>query len=221
MVITLSDNKEKLYFPINPEKLSYASATHFQEYFIMNKGAVKVPNGDEATNVGWECFFPGEQLQNAPYVHNWQEPKVIHNRLEQWKQNGEKLMLNITGTPFAFWVYISEYEVTLNDAYGNFYYTIKFSKVIEITVSTTTKAVQRPATTGTERTSPATNTHTVKSGDNLWVISRKYYGTATQALVDKIYNANKDVIEQTAKKYGKKSSNKGWWIYPGTVLNIP
>ena len=37
----------------------------------------------------------------------------------------------------------------------------------------------------------------------------------------KIINANKSVIEETAKKYGKKSSSNGWWIYSGEVLTIP
>lgn len=65
--------------------------------------------------------------------------------------------------------------------------------------------------------------YTVKSGDNLWAIARSKYGSGKDYIL--IYNANKDVIESTAKKYGKKSSYKGstpgWWIYPGTKLTIP
>jgi len=63
--------------------------------------------------------------------------------------------------------------------------------------------------------------YTVVKGDNLWKISRKFYGTANQSLVTKLYNANKTIIEKTAKKYGKKSSSNGWWIYPGCKLVIP
>lgn len=61
--------------------------------------------------------------------------------------------------------------------------------------------------------------YTVKKGDCLWKISRKFYGTGTKWKT--IYNANKTVIENTARKYGKKSSSNGWWIYPGTKLQIP
>ena len=59
----------------------------------------------------------------------------------------------------------------------------------------------------------------IKSGDTLWAIAKKKYGNG--AAYTKIYNANKSVIEATAKKYGKKSSSNGHWIYPGTKLTIP
>ena len=35
------------------------------------------------------------------------------------------------------------------------------------------------------------------------------------------YNANKEVIEATAKAHGKANSDNGRWIWPGTVLTIP
>lgn len=66
---------------------------------------------------------------------------------------------------------------------------------------------------------PKNKTHTVKSGDTLWGISKKYYGTGTKW--ETIYEANKKIIEKTAKKYGRKSSSNGHWIYPGTELTIP
>ena len=37
----------------------------------------------------------------------------------------------------------------------------------------------------------------------------------------KIYQANAETIEQEARKRGKKSSDNGRWIYPGTVLVLP
>ena len=61
--------------------------------------------------------------------------------------------------------------------------------------------------------------YTVKKGDCLWKISKKFYGTGTKW--KKIYNANKTIIEKTARKYGKKDSSNGHWIYPNTKLVIP
>ena len=49
--------------------------------------------------------------------------------------------------------------------------------------------------------------YTVKSGDCLWTIAKKYYGNGAQYM--KIYNANKDKI-----------SNPNL-IYVGQVLTIP
>ena len=62
-------------------------------------------------------------------------------------------------------------------------------------------------------------TYTVKKGDNLWSIAKKFYGSGTKHTV--IYKANKDVIEKKAKYYGRSSSDNGYWIYPGTKLTIP
>lgn len=92
-----------------------------------------------------------------------------------------------------------------------------------VTVKAVTKA---PATvnTGKNRSAGAgANTsgksYTIKSGDTLWNIAKKKLGNG--ARWKEIYNANKTVIENAAKKRGKASSSNGHWIWPGTVLTIP
>lgn len=52
-----------------------------------------------------------------------------------------------------------------------------------------------------------TKTYTIKKGDTLWAIAKKYYGNGSQ--YTKIYNANKDKISNPNK------------IYPGQVIKIP
>ena len=61
--------------------------------------------------------------------------------------------------------------------------------------------------------------YTVKKGDNLWNLARKYLGSGTK--MKDIYEANKDAIEKEAKRRGKKDSDNGHWIWEGTKLNIP
>ena len=62
-------------------------------------------------------------------------------------------------------------------------------------------------------------THTVVPGDTLWDLARKNYGSGAKYTI--IYNANKEIIEATAKARGRASSDNGHWIWPGTVLTIP
>lgn len=62
-------------------------------------------------------------------------------------------------------------------------------------------------------------TYTVVSGDTLWGISKKFYGSGTKYHI--IYDANAGLIESTAKAHGKKSSDNGHWIWPGETLTIP
>lgn len=65
----------------------------------------------------------------------------------------------------------------------------------------------------------AGDTYEVKSGDTLWELARQFYGDATK--YQTLYNANREVIEQAAKKRGKSGSSNGYWIFPGTQLMIP
>lgn len=69
---------------------------------------------------------------------------------------------------------------------------------------------KKTASVETQRSSsnaPQTKTYTVKKGDTLWGIAKKYYGNG--AKYTQIYNANKDKI---------KNPNL---IYPGQVFTIP
>ena len=61
--------------------------------------------------------------------------------------------------------------------------------------------------------------YTVKKGDNLWNLAKKYLGSGTK--MKDIYAANKDTIEAEAKKHGKANSDNGHWIWPGMKINIP
>lgn len=73
--------------------------------------------------------------------------------------------------------------------------------------------------TAPANTSSGGSSYTVVSGDTLWGISKRFYGSGAKYNI--IYDANKDTIESTAKAHGKSSSDNGHWIWPGTVLTIP
>ena len=80
--------------------------------------------------------------------------------------------------------------------------------------------IQEAATgTGSGGSQGAGASHTVAAGDTLWALAKKYYGSGTKYTI--IYDANKDIIESTAKARGKSNSGNGHWIWPGTVLTIP
>jgi nucleoid-associated protein YgaU len=92
-------------------------------------------------------------------------------------------------------------------------------------VQTPTSSTQKTTSTSNqsrsnENKNKKTEKYTVKSGDCLWNIAKAKLGSG--AKWKKIYDANKTIIEETAKKRrnGKGSSN-GHWIYPGTELIIP
>ncbi|MBR1532709.1 MAG: LysM peptidoglycan-binding domain-containing protein [Eubacterium sp.] len=91
-------------------------------------------------------------------------------------------------------------------------------KTSSSSASSLAKAVKK-AVSKRAKTSTKPKTYTIKKGDTLWAIAKKYLGSGNKWKT--IYNANKSVIEKAAKKHGKSSSSTGHWIYPGTVISIP
>ncbi|WP_108999169.1 alpha/beta fold hydrolase [Streptomyces rishiriensis] len=62
-------------------------------------------------------------------------------------------------------------------------------------------------------------THTVASGDTLSDIARQALGNALRW--DSVYSLNQQSIEDEARRHGFASSDRGHWIFPGTVLALP
>lgn len=99
------------------------------------------------------------------------------------------------------------YDVTVSLRFKEYHAYGTVKQVVEQKVETVLKDVTTMAT------------YIVKKGDCLWKISKKFYGTGEKWKT--IYTANKNRIETTARKHGKKSSSNGWWIYPDMKLYIP
>lgn len=64
---------------------------------------------------------------------------------------------------------------------------------------------------------PAPRSHTVKTGDTLWMLATRYY--ANPLAWRRIYETNAATIDAVARSRGKAGG--GHWIFPGTVLVIP
>lgn len=211
--------KREIRFPLLPEKIPFPSGDAMGiSYEIMDLGEVVIPSGTELDTYSWESEFPGSLRKNDPMIRgSWLEPKNYDSILRDWLQNGTELNLLVTGYPINADVYLKEYHSAATGAFGDISYEIEFIEARSIVVTTTKVAQTAPAPV----TRPATtsSTYVIKSGDSLWAIAQKFYGSGVKW--GTIYDANKDIIEKTAKKYGRKSSDNGHWIYPGVTLTIP
>ena len=213
------NGSREIRFPILPEKIVYRSGdTEFVTYDIMNRGEVAVPTGVGLAKIGWEADFPGEGRQEDPSIRgSWQAPKAFHDILEDWKSKGETLTIIVTGYPFNFDVDLKAYEATPSGPFGDMPYTIELQEHRDIVI----KTEKSTNSSGSEQKRPAkeTTTYTIKSGDTLWKIAEKFLGDGSKWKT--VYDANKDIIEETAKKRGMDSSDNGHWIFPGVTLSIP
>lgn len=210
--------KREIRVPLLPEELPFPSGDAMGiSYEVMELGEVVIPTGTELDSYSWKSEFPGELRKNDPMIRGtWQPPKNYESILRDWKKNGTELNLLVTGYPINADVYLRGYRSAAAGAFGDISYEIEFIEARTIVVTTTkveqtAPPVERPAATST--------TYVIKSGDNLWSIARKFYGDGKKWSV--IYNANKEIIEKTAKSRGLKSSDNGHWIFSGVTLTIP
>lgn len=216
IILKNTANGERFTFPMLPEKIECQSATRFTSYDLMNTGEVKLPLGEELTKFSWGGILPGEPRKAMPYVTNWQNPKVIQEKWVDWRSQGVKLMLTITGTPINQPVYMESFTVTYQGGFGDYSYTISFIQAKEVILKVESNSWLASITTKT-RPAPVSNkrTHTVKKGDCLWAIAQKYMGAGSK--YPDLYAANKSLIDARNQKYKMPK----YTIYPGQVLTIP
>ena len=211
----------EIRIPVLPEKISFKSGeATFVTYDIMDRGEVAIPTGTKLSGYAWESMFPGEYNSKISLLRgSWQDPKYYHAILEYWKENRSLLNVMVTGYPINADVYVESYEGELSGAFGDIFYKLSLAEARKIVVTTT--KLDTTITTPTEPERPATTPkkYTIKSGDTLWGIAKKFYKNGAKWKT--IYKANKTIIEKAAKKHGRKSSSNGHWIYPGTVIKIP
>lgn len=240
----VSGNK-KVQFPIAPSDLTITVNGRNESIDLMNEGEVNLLKSPGLTEVSFTALIP--QVGKYPFAVNNEPIDTFTNFLNEMLENKKPfrfVVVRAAGTKLLFDTNLLmacegynlkesadngfdiELEISLKQyrEYGVKTITLVTVQTTKTTDTTTTtdKTTTTSASTTTDRDNSSKDTskkYTVKKGDTLWGISKKYYGSGSKWKT--IYNKNKSVIESTAKKRGLKSSSTGHWIFPGTVLTIP
>lgn len=217
------NGSREIRVPWLPTAIEYRSGgTVVASYDILDKGPVEVPTGSGLATISWSGIFPGKNRTNMSLLRGTaQDPSFYHKILEDWMQNGTLLNVLVTGYPINKDVYISSYDSTMGGGFGDMEYSVEFreEKDLEITTQKLTTTQDKSSSSSSSTTTSKTTTYTIKKGDTLWKIAKKYLKSGKKW--KKIYTANKTIIEKTAKKHGRKSSKNGKYLYAGTKIKIP
>jgi len=216
---------DKILLPVAPSKLQVKIKNANKTINLINDGEINIIKKAGLSEVSFDILIPHVKYPFAVYKNGYRDAKYFLGEIEKLKVNMQPFQFIVSRRkPNGTVLFDTNMKVTLEE------YTIKedagegFDVIVTIKLkqyreySTKTMkikikqykpiAVEVPARPATTAPKPATTsrTYTVKRGDCLWNIAKKYYGKGNQ--YTKIYNANRDKI---------KNPNL---IYPGQVLTI-
>lgn len=226
------DGSDVLTFPITPAELSIKVGSNNKVITLINEGDINVLKSPSLIEVEFEARFPMRKYPYSREVSDFGQYFSKFQELKEEKKSFRFIVARTTPSGRRTWdtnllMALEELELQESaDEGDDVLISFKLKQFKEYGVKTVSIASSNPQTTSTSNTprstdnkTKSTQSYTIKSGDTLWGISKQFYGDGAKWTT--IYNANKSIIESTAKKYGKQSSSNGHWIYPGTNLTIP
>lgn len=213
MWLTYDAEREKIQLPVLPERFKTKNGSHNSSMDIVGLGEIVVLKSRPALQFTFSSFFPATRFPGIQVTHIIQ-PLAIIQRINRWKAEKKPIHFIATACGVDLYVVITDftYEEVGGDP-GTYQYSMTLKEYREIIVRQVKVNTQlQTATVQKERprvdNSVQPKTYTIKSGDCLWNISKKYYGNGSD--YKKIYDANKNVIGGNPNL-----------IHPGQVLIIP
>lgn len=215
----------KLQIPVNPEIVKVQKSGNNDSINIVGLGEATIISDPKALKISFSSFFPKAYFPGC----NVRKPLMPHYyiiKISSWMDKKIPIRLYITSCDIVQYVTIEDFSYSQSGGdVGSYDYAVTLKRYrtlkiqqIKIQEKKTTQtgkqtlktAVLPKKTTKTARvnTQKKPTTYTVKPGDCLWNIAKKFYGDGS--LYTKIYNANKSVIGANPNL-----------IYPGQVLTIP
>lgn len=219
---------DKVLLPLAPSELTLKINNQNKTMNMINDGQINILKDAGLTDIEFEVTIPQVPYPFAYYKSGFKRAAHFLNKFEQLKVKKDPFQFIVTRTmpdgkllfDTNMKVSMEEYQIKENKEEGfDLIVSIKLKQYREYgTKRANIKFAQgKPKATvkkaRSQESSPApkktSKTHTVKRGDTLWAICKRYYGKANWTLVNKVVAANKSKI---------KNANL---IYPGQVFTIP
>lgn len=221
-----------LTLPITPSEITIKVGSNNKTITLINEGEINILKSPSLTEISFDARFP---MRKYPYSRSTGTFESWWEKIKNLKENRKSFRFIVARrTPSGsrtwdtnFLVALEDFEIKESaDEGDDVIISFNLKQYKQYSTKTVKLPTSKPNTTSTSTETRDTNnktstskTYTVVSGDCLWNIAKKFYGSGSKYTI--IYNANKEAIEADAKKHGKKSSSNGHWIWPGLKLTIP
>ena len=198
---------DDMQLPVTPSKLSVKIKGNNKTLTLVNEGDINFLRSPGLTEISFEMLLP--MLEQYSFASEYHQPDYYLGILESYVTEKKPFRFIVSRvSPSGDKLYDTNIKVSLEDytvsedATDGFDVTVSINLKQYIDYATKKVTVTKPnnsskSTLKTEKPretsgKPTAKTYTVKSGDCLWTIAKKYYGNGAQ--YTKIYNANKAVI---------------------------
>lgn len=226
------DGSTVITFPITPASLSITVGSNNEVVTLIDEGDINILKSPSLTEIEFEARFP---MREYPYSKTHEDFQSYFDFFKELKEEKKSFRFIVARNALGgsrTWdtnILVALEDMTINEDADEgddvlITFSLKQFKPYAVKLlkqnkpsggNNTTSSSKKPRPTK----KPASKSYTVKSGDCLWNIAKKFYGDGSKWKT--IYNANKSAIEATAKKHGYKSSSNGHWIWSGQKLTIP
>lgn len=212
---------DDLLLPVTPSKITTNINNQNNTMTLINGYEINLLKNAKLTTIEFEALLPNNEYPFATYDSGFFNAKTVLDKLQMLKTDKKPFQFIVTRDLVGNSLYATDIKVSLEDyrltedakSQGvDMVANIKLKQYIDfgtnsVTIENNTATVSTIRETTTAPTPSVGETYTVQSGDCLWSIANKYYGSGSS--YTKIYEANSDIIS---------SPNL---IYPGQVLTIP
>ena len=206
MWLTFNAEKEKIQLPVLPPSFQTKNGGSNSSVDIVGLGEIII----------MQSFFPATRFPGVQ-VSSLTKPLTLVEKINTWKASRKPIYFIATACGVDLYVAIEDFNYSEEGGDpGTYQYSITLKEYREIAVRQV-KVDIPSATASVQKEEPRVDntvqpkTYTVKGGDCLWNIARKFYGDGSQ--YKKIYEANRAVID--AHRGGPNM------IWAGDVLKIP
>jgi len=214
MWITHDAEKEKLRLPVLPEKFTVSLGSKNSSVNVVELGEIVIKQARPAYQFSFSSFFPVGSFAGLS-VSSLPVPLDAVKKIQSWVESDKPVRVVLTQMGVSTFCTIESFSYYEQGGdVGTIYFDMTLKEYREVTARQVKIETVAEVPVANVTTTPARvdntvqpKTYTVKKGDCLWNIAKKFYGNGAKYTT--IFNANRNII---------RNANL---IYAGQVLLLP
>lgn len=162
----------KIRLPVPPPEFTVETGRKVNVVEVNDFGEYSIPGDTNLTRITFSTFFPAQEyhfVQHRGFRAPYDNVKII----EAWEKSKEPIRFFITDTKINKLFYIESFRYGEKAGSRDVEFEITLVEHRPIEVSKKGNSSNKPSRPASQPSKP--KTHTMREGDTLWSLARKYY----------------------------------------------